>query len=107
MNRKFKLSDKDTGEIVEMTVADILEHINDGHSDEWQAYDDTDWMDGMLNFGNYNILFDKGQVFEWTHPTDETDKLIVTLIQNTIVTEFGDMVMTDAGEFSLSDLTIH
>ena len=29
----------------------ILEYINEGRSDTWQDYDETDWQEGLREFG--------------------------------------------------------
>jgi hypothetical protein len=39
-------------QVLQMTMKDILECINDGHSNEWVDYDETDFIEGM---------------YEWTH----------------------------------------
>ena len=39
-------------QVLQMTVKDILECVNDGHSNEWVDYDETDFIEGM---------------YEWTH----------------------------------------
>ena len=33
---------------VEYTLDELLEYINADHSDEWQDYDRSDWMEGLL-----------------------------------------------------------
>jgi hypothetical protein len=38
--------DKEARVATQMTVAEILELINTGHSDDWIAYDTTDWQEG-------------------------------------------------------------
>ncbi len=39
-------------QVLQMTVEDILECVNEGRSDEWIDYDETDFIEGM---------------YEWTH----------------------------------------
>ena len=45
--KKYKLRHKESGEEVTWTVSQILEEINRDHSDEWQAYDESDWRAGF------------------------------------------------------------
>jgi hypothetical protein len=43
----MKLKDKETGEIIEMTLKNVIDMINADRNEEWQPYDDSDWMDGL------------------------------------------------------------
>ena len=47
------------GQELDMTVEDILECINDGHSEEWIDYDETDFIEGMYEW-TYLCLTDRG-----------------------------------------------
>jgi hypothetical protein len=50
---------RDTEEcyVCEMTLQELLEEINDCHSDEWIPYDETDWLEGMFEWTNYRLAF--------------------------------------------------
>ncbi len=43
---------------LDMTVKDILECINDGHSEQWIDYDETDFIEGMYEW-TYLCLTDR------------------------------------------------
>ena len=43
----YKIRCKESGEIFSMTVSEILDKINEGHSDEFSKYDETDWREGF------------------------------------------------------------
>ena len=45
------LRDIETGEVVIWTVKQILEDINRDHSSEWTDYDETDWREGLAEWG--------------------------------------------------------
>ncbi len=48
MNQEtYKLRYIETGEIVEWTVDQILEEINRERSEDWQAYDESDWFEAV------------------------------------------------------------
>jgi hypothetical protein len=40
-----------TAEVVEMTMGKILEWLNKDRSENWSAYDASDWEEGMEQFG--------------------------------------------------------
>ena len=46
------------GQELDMTVEDILECINDGHSEQWIDYDKTDFIEGMYEW-TYLCLTDR------------------------------------------------
>jgi len=43
------------GEVWEATLPQILHEINDDRSDLWEKYDETDWLEGLLNFTRWEI----------------------------------------------------
>jgi len=45
-NTKYKVKDLNTNKVSDWTLADILSEINRDHSEEWEAYDATDWREG-------------------------------------------------------------
>ena len=47
----YTLVDPEDGCEYRMTVPMILEYINEGRSDTWQDYDETDWQEGLREFG--------------------------------------------------------
>ena len=46
------------GEVWEATLPQILHEINDDRSDEWEPYDETDWLEGLLSFTTWEIKND-------------------------------------------------
>ena len=52
----YTLVDPDDGSQYRMTVPMILEYINEGRSDTWQDYDESDWREGLEHFGTLQIL---------------------------------------------------
>jgi hypothetical protein len=46
------------GEVWEATLFEILREINDDRSDDWEPYDETDWLEGLLNFTTWEIKKD-------------------------------------------------
>ena len=51
----FDASDPEESYVREMTLQELLEEINDGHSDAWEPYDETDWLEGMFDWTNYRL----------------------------------------------------
>ena len=41
----YKIKDIESGEVQEWTLEAILEEINRDRSEDWQNYDETDWME--------------------------------------------------------------
>jgi len=58
--KKYKIKEIETGEVHEWTLPEILEEINRDRSDEWSAYDDSDWREGWDVWceGDYYHLID-------------------------------------------------
>lgn len=44
--KTYKIKVIETGEVQDWTLPQILEEINRDHSDEWSAYDESDWREG-------------------------------------------------------------
>jgi hypothetical protein len=44
--------------VLQMTVEEILECVNDGRSEKWLDYDETDWIEGMYEW-TYLCLTDR------------------------------------------------
>ena len=42
----------------EFTVEELLAYINEGHSDSWTNYDESDWQEGMNNWTDLAIDWD-------------------------------------------------
>ena len=63
-------------QVLQMSVEDILECVNEGHSDEWLDYDETDFVEGMYEW-TYLFLTDKA-VYELLgiRPPDAPKRLI-------------------------------
>ena len=51
MATRHALRDTESGEVVIWTVKQILEDINRDRSEEWRDYDETDWREGLSEFG--------------------------------------------------------
>ena len=51
-----KEEDPKVGEIVEWTVAEILEEINRDRSGHWTDYDETDWKEGLDEWTWYELV---------------------------------------------------
>ena len=52
MATRHALRDTESGEVVIWTVKQILEDINRDRSEEWIDYDETDWREGLSEFGS-------------------------------------------------------
>lgn len=59
---KFTLRHTNTGELRYLSVPEILEMVNDNPAPEFEGYDESDWIEGLLNFSDYSIVLDKGAV---------------------------------------------
>lgn len=44
--KQYKVKDLNTNKVSDWTLSDILSEINRDHSEEWEAYDETDWREG-------------------------------------------------------------
>jgi hypothetical protein len=70
INRRFISNDETIrdheAQVLQMTVKDILECVNDGRSEEWLDYDEEDWIEGM---------------YEWTYLC-LTDRAVYELLGN-------------------------
>lgn len=53
---KYKLRNKKTKEIIEMSLPEILKEINRDRSDEWTNYDKDDWREGLKEFTEYKLI---------------------------------------------------
>ena len=56
MTKLYTLKNVNTGEVVKWTLKQILEEINRDRSDDWLAYDETDWQDGLEAFTEYTLI---------------------------------------------------
>jgi hypothetical protein len=68
LNQRFTFVDIDyveEGATFEMSVSEVLAIINDPtcHTDNWLAYDEKDWVEGMCEWTGYGVHFKKGQKF--------------------------------------------
>lgn len=43
-------------DVKELTLNEILEEINRDRSDEWIPYDETDWLEGLNVFTEYEVI---------------------------------------------------
>ena len=55
----YTLRDIEDGSIYKMTLPMILEHLNEDRSPQWEAYDETDWKEGLAEFTTLTL-----EVFE-------------------------------------------
>jgi hypothetical protein len=46
----IKILCKETNEVHEWTISQVLEEINRERSDEWTAYNHNDWRDGWMEW---------------------------------------------------------
>jgi len=44
--KQYKVKDLNTNKVFNWTLKDIFNEINRDHSEEWEAYDETDWREG-------------------------------------------------------------
>ena len=100
--------ENDDDEMISMSIEEALHHINEdfAHPSAWIDYDENDWVEGMLEFGSYDIVFEAGQKFYWTDPDDGACSGEVILNHNTRVRTLDDILLCDKGEFPLCELTI-
>ena len=105
------LDSREDTETVEMTIEEILEMVNDEscHSDEWTDYDETDWLEGLLEFSDYDILLEKGDKMHWTDPDDGLCSCEVTVTESIRLTGgFGEetqYVSCNNGEHIANELS--
>ena len=55
---KYTFKELETGNLYHWTITEILEEINRDRSDEWSAYDESDWREGWNEWceGDYYTL---------------------------------------------------
>ena len=55
---QYTFRELETGKLHHWTIAEILEEINRDRSDEWSAYDESDWEEGWKHWceGDYYTL---------------------------------------------------
>ena len=49
------LKHKYDGDLVERTVEEILEMINDDRSEQWTNYTEDDWQEGLVEWTDYRL----------------------------------------------------
>jgi hypothetical protein len=95
--------------VSEMTVEEILDDVNDGHSDEFTDYDETDWIEGLLNFTDNDLILNKGDKMFWTDPDDGACSCEVTVEETVRLTGgFGvetSTVVCSNGEHNANELS--
>lgn len=52
---KYKLRHDDTGDVIEMTLPEIIEEINRDRSELWLDYNESDWQEGLF-FTEYTLI---------------------------------------------------
>ena len=52
----YRIINTEWNEVYEWTVPQILEEINRDHSDEWSAYDENDWREGLSDCNDLEII---------------------------------------------------
>jgi len=50
MNKTYTVKEIQSGKLEEWTTAQILDEINRDRSNEWQNYNESDWIEGWLEF---------------------------------------------------------
>jgi hypothetical protein len=70
--KTYKIKEIETGEVHDWTLSQILEEINRDRSDEWSAYDESDWREGWRVWceGDFYHLIDYPKQLH-TFPKDE------------------------------------
>ena len=56
MSKVYKIRDVEDGSVYMMTLPMILEELNRDRSDEWEDYDETDWLEGLAEFTTYEVV---------------------------------------------------
>ena len=56
MSKVYKIRDVEDGSVYMMTLPMILEELNRDRSDEWEDYDETDWLEGLAVFTTYEVV---------------------------------------------------
>ncbi len=52
----MKLRHRDTGEIVVMTMEEVLEELNRERSCEWELYNEIDFEEGLREFTEWDYI---------------------------------------------------
>ena len=93
--KKYKLiSDEADYEDLEYTVAEIIDYINENHSEEWTPYEAHDWIEGLLEWTEYMPVFDVGDVLYFAASNASLvvrEEVQVQTLQEIIKTSAGDV----------------
>jgi hypothetical protein len=56
-----KIIDIETGKVRNWTVSEMLDEINRDHSDQWTDYDESDYMEGWMEWvdGEFYRIIEK------------------------------------------------
>ena len=104
--KEIKVYDTDAEEYHTRTVDEILASVNEAHSEDFTPYDHNDWVEGTIEFGWCVPVFPKGQKFWWTDCDRENPcAKFVTLADETVVSDMGDIMQCEEGEFPMCELT--
>jgi hypothetical protein len=103
--RTYRIKEIETGEVHDWTLSEILQEINRDRSDEWSAYDESDWREGWLEWceGDFYHLIDYPKQLH-TFPKDEfknPDGPMVAWVYNGItdpVEPYANYIIEDMGE---------
>ena len=52
----YKVKHLEDGEVIEMTIPQILQEINRDRSEEWTDYDETDWREGLSEWTGLIVI---------------------------------------------------
>jgi hypothetical protein len=55
-NHRFTLKHYKSGEIVKMTLNEILNEINRDRSDQWLSHNEADWLEGLEHFTEWRLV---------------------------------------------------
>lgn len=84
--KTYKIIYAEEQEVHEWTLEDILDHINEGRSNEWTDYDESDWLEGwnewVAHEGYYTLV-------------DEDECVVIDAEADTVDDDFQHYVRTN------------
>jgi len=104
--KKFKIINKDNGESETLTIPEIIENINRDRSEDWTDYDESDWIEGLLEVTEYYLELEAGQKMNWNDPDEGLCSGPVIVIQTVVLENNSGVVVTDKGEMPIHELSI-
>jgi len=101
---KFTIVDHNTKETQTLPISEIIENINRDRSDEWIDYGLGDWIEGLCNFTEFNLVLEKGTRMFWSDPDNGICSGKVTVSRDVMVVDGDSVVPTDKGDIPLHEL---